>query len=265
MRDPHVKSLRYRVLSSEDVTFDQPPPVEWDTDDFHMILEDNVATFEMQRHYPSEEAAREAVEPNLRRWQLEAALRSNRVEIQFDFDAAEITDRDPPPPGSTQVIAVTAIGSAEMFGAVKVHVTRNHYPDPPGNFAVSPDVESMWSRYQQYLDGREPLASMAYFCLTAVEGSTGIPRGARPEASRRYRISERVLSKLGDLTSNVGSERTARKLPPPTGRRDHTGQEIAWIEAAVKALIRRMGEYAYDPTHTWPQVTMKDQDLPPLP
>jgi hypothetical protein len=137
------------------------------------------------------------------------------------------------------------------------------YPDIPGNFVLSPDVESMWNRYQGYLDGREPLASMAYFCLTTVDGSTGIRRGKRPAASRRYGISEDVLRKLGDLTSNVGSERTARKLPPPTGRRDHTGQEIAWIEAAVRASIRRLGEFAYDPARPWPQITMKD--LPQLP
>jgi hypothetical protein len=30
----------------------------------------------------------------------------------------------------------------------------------------------------------------------------------------------------------------------------------AWIEAAVRALVRRAGEYAADPTRALPRVTM---------
>jgi hypothetical protein len=263
MRDPHVKSLRYLLRPSEGVTFDQPPALEWDTDDFHMILENNVATFEMQRHYPSKEAARQAVERYLRAWHIDMALRLSSPDFNCEFETAEMIDRDPPPPGTSQTIYAEAAMAGASALSAKAHVTKKQYPEPPRTFVLSSDAESMWNRYQRYLDGREPLASMAYFCLRTVEGSTGIRRGARPEASRRYGISERVLSKLGDLTSNVGSERTARKPPPLTGRRDHTQQEIAWIEAAVKASIRRLGEFAYDPARAWPQITM--EDLPQLP
>jgi hypothetical protein len=142
---------------------------------------------------------------------------------------------------------------------IDIHVTTTRYPDPPGNFVLSPEVETMWVRFLGYHAGREPLASMGYFCLTVV----GESAGGRRLASRQYSIAEDVLRKLGELTSTVGSEKTARKLPPPSRRRVHTGQEIAWIEAAVKALIRRMGEYASDRTRAWPRVTMTQ--LPQLP
>jgi hypothetical protein len=260
MRDPHVESLRYRLRPSEGVTFDQPPPVQWDTDDFHMILEDNVATFEMQRHYPSEEAAREAVEAHLRTWQIDMALRSGSPEFGCEFETSDIMDRDPPPPGTPQVIDVKAAIAIAAVMSPTVHVTKKQYPEPPKAFVRSWHVETMWVRFQDYLDGGgEPLNSMAYFCLTVVEDSA---RGRR-SASRDYSIAEGVLRKLGELTSTVGSEKTARKMPAPDRRRPHSPQEIAWVEAAVKALIRRMGEIAYDPARAWPQITMKD--LPQLP
>ena len=258
MRDPHVESLRYLLRPSEDVTFDQPPPIEWDTDDFHMRLENGVAIFEMRRHYPSKEAAQQAVEAYLRTWEIDAALGSNRAEIHFDFDSAEIIDRDPPPPGTTQVICA---GSIVATGKLSMVVTRARYPDIPSNFVLSPDVESIWNRYQGYLDGRELLTTMGYFCLTVVEASTGKKSGRRSAASKDYSIEDGVLNKLGYLSSEVGNVGTARKMPRVP--RDHTPQETAWIEAAVKKLIRRMGEYAYDQNFDWPQITMKN--LPELP
>jgi hypothetical protein len=258
MRDPHVNSLRYRIVPSEDVTFDQPPPIEWDTDDFHMRLENGVATFEMLRHYPSKEAARQAVEGYLRAWHIDMALRLSSPDFNCEFETAEMIDRDPPPPGTPQIIyAETAMAGASALSA-KAHVTKKRYPEPPKTFAVSPDVESMWNRYQGYLDDREPLTTMAYNCWTVVQR-----RESLSEASRRYRISKPVIRKLKQLSSAVGTEQTARKALPPDQRRPHTPEEIAWVEAAVKALIRRMGQVAHDSAFPWPQVTMKN--LPHLP
>jgi hypothetical protein len=262
MRDPHVQSLRYRVIPPDGIIFDNPPPVQWNTDDFHLTLLDDIATLEMQTHYPSEEDARQGVETYLHRWEMKTTLRLGTSGFHFEFRSAEIIDRDPPPPGSPQIIHVPVAVVYVSALPPTISVTSRKYPDPPVDFAVSPDVESMWNRYQRYVDGRERLTEMAYFCLTVVETSTREKKGARRAASKRYSIEEDLLKKLGHLSSEVGNVETARKMPRRP--RDHTGQEIAWIEAAVKALIRRMGEYAYDPTHTWPQVTMKDQDLPPL-
>jgi len=37
-----------------------------------------------------------------------------------------------------------------------------------------------------------------------------------------------------------------------------TPPEKAWVEAVVRTLIQRVGEYAYDPTAKAPQITMAD-------
>ena len=46
------------------------------------------------------------------------------------------------------------------------------------------------------------------------------------------------------------------------GFRPHSPAEIAWMEAAVKLLIQRAGEWAADRQAKWPQLTM--EDLPNL-
>ena len=54
MNDPHVEKLVYQVETGERLNFQDPPPIEDETDTFHMILEDGVATFSMKEHYPTE-------------------------------------------------------------------------------------------------------------------------------------------------------------------------------------------------------------------
>lgn len=127
---------------------------------------------------------------------------------------------------------------------------------------MSPDVDTMWHRYEGYLEGREPLAAMAYACLTLLEASAGGRDRARNGAANRYRIEVDVLQTLGRLSSSVGDKETARKFKGLSERRPHTGAERAWMEAAVKALIRRAGEWAFDPGASRPQITMSD--LPKL-
>jgi hexokinase len=41
-----------------------------------------------------------------------------------------------------------------------------------------------------------------------------------------------------------------------------TLKQREWLEAAVRALIKRAGQYAADPNKAWPEIT--NSDLPPL-
>ncbi len=71
-----------------------------------------------------------------------------------------------------------------------------------------------------------------------------------------------VLDMLGRLTTTLGDEIEARKLGPQSQLRAPTDQEVRWIEAALRLLIRRAGQYAADPQRDWRQLTMAD--LPKL-
>jgi hypothetical protein len=121
------------------------------------------------------------VEPRLRAWELAHALKQGHPEFRFDFEDAETIDRDPPPPrepGSPQVVEIGLASEINVAGSLGVKVTRAAYPEPPTDFAVDPDVETLSQRWQGYLAEREPLQAMAYFCLTLFELRGGGRRGA---------------------------------------------------------------------------------------
>ncbi len=112
----------------------------------------------------------------------------------------------------------------------------------------------MYLRYKAYRKKRETLASMAYMCLTIFEASAG----GRKEAARQYNIANAVLDKLGKLTATKGNREEARKFPKDGKFDPLRPKEKEWIVSVIKELIRRAGEYAYDPNAKVRQLSMKD-------
>lgn len=220
MRDPHVVKLQYRLDSAEGVTFRDPPAVEWSLPAFDCKLTDDVLICRTTDHFVSATAARAVVEPFLRSWELHVALQHGRREMSFIFEDAEIVDRDPPTgsPKHVQAKIVEEIGFGDDF--ILAEFSRREYHLPPDRFRVSPDVETMWHRYQGYREGREPLQGMAYFCLTALTGLAGGGKGARKKAADLVRVDEAVLRTLGHLTSARGDKNIWTE-----GRRDRNAAD----------------------------------------
>ena len=97
---------------------------------------------------------------------------------------------------------------------------------------------------------------MAYFCLTFIVTISG----GRKFADVHYIVEFDILCVLGRLTSSRGDEKTARKIKKGSGLSPLSPKEITWIETAIKALIRRVGECS-------PRVTLaklKMSDLPTM-
>lgn len=255
--DYHVVAMTYSVKSTEDVTYDAPPPVEFETDEAHFRLVDAKLTCQLNVHFSTAEEARAVVNPVLRAWELDADLRLGNGVLRFQYEDAEIVDRTPQPPGTVRGHVLFA-GVGEMVVAVaaaSAHVTRRAYPAPPGDFRITPDVATLSQRYQGYLEGREPLFAMAYFCLTVLETTAG----GRPQAARTFNIHKSVLRKLGELTSDRGDPRSARKMPTPATP-PLSGAEDAWIQETIKQIIWRVGDQRS--LANLPPITMVD--LPPL-
>lgn len=78
----------------------------------------------------------------------------------------------------------------------------------------------------------------------------------RKQAASIYAIHYDVLSKIGDLSTNRGTELTARKADPAGTFHDLAGAEKLWLEAAVRRIIQRMGEHASGAPLV--QITMAD-------
>lgn len=260
MRDPHVESLRYRLKTSETTIYKNPPAVKFTRNEFECHLNDGVLTCHMREHYPTVGEARRVVGDFLRSWEIKTALELGRGEMRFQFEDSHVIDRNPPPPGSSEFVHVSASGVMKFTGSAisELRITRSKYPDPPTFFTVTPDVETLWQRYNNYLDGKELLLSMANFCLTLVENKAGKKgkKGKRDSAADLFEIDKPILKMLGNLTANRGDSMTARKVPEKGDLIPLSGKEIEWIKAAVKIIIRRMGEHAN--IQSAQRITMKD-------
>jgi hypothetical protein len=258
MRDPHVVALRYRLETDSSLTFDNPQPRDHDYNEFSLHLADGTLTCAMKAHYASAHEARAVVDPVLRAWEIDVALQRGSGVLWFVFEQAEIVDRDPPPPGSPRTIDLSTQLTTKSALSAGASLSWREYPPPPARFTVSPDVETLWHRYEGYVQGREPLLSMVSACLTWL---TAQVRG-RANVAKTYAIDLAVLRKLDDFAANLGDERTARKFHARSERREPTAPEAAWINAAIRMIIHRVGEHAADPTA--PLSTLGMSDLPPL-
>jgi len=194
MQDAHVEKVFYEARESDTDKFKDSDPVEDDTDAFHFNLtkqgERIVVTFLMKEHFATAEAARAVTDEYLRALEVKAALveYGGRHVLHFDYVGADVVDRIPadvvdrsiPPTDGIQALSGEATGTSTASGMLTM--TRPPplpLPSPPGAFKWTPDVETLWNRYQQYVNGHERLLTMAYFCLTTVERYAGLAAGAK--------------------------------------------------------------------------------------
>jgi hypothetical protein len=255
--DPHVKTLFYRLEFDGPAMFSGTAPFKVDTAAFRVSYAGRTLAVEMIEHHATAESAHAAVQPYLRAWEIDDALTLGRPQISFRFDRAVLIDRDPPSPseaGVPRIVETIGIASSEKFGSGTVTMSRP-FPRPPTGFVASADVETLFERWRGFLAGREPLPGMAYFCLTVVE----MYGAQRADAAKHFAVARNVLTNIGRLCAS-GDPSTARKAsatPTPL-----TASETAFLEAAVRALIRRVGEVAASPGGSFAEITMAD--LPQL-
>lgn len=255
MKDPHIVALHYRLESIKGVSYDSPPAVRVHFSAFQGELANGFFIAQMLQHYPSETDARVPVDDFLRPWEISTGVYFGRGEISFRFVRSDVVDRAPPEPGVIRAFVRAALPGLAAIGQVSTHVTRREYPPPPAQFAVDPIVETLWRRYEGHIAGREPIFSMAYFCLTEVERAAG----SRRDAAHKFTIDLKVLSTLGELSTARGDATEARKAVGQSPR-PASGAEIAWLQATVRALVQQAARVASGVAPL--RLTMSD--LPPL-
>ncbi|MBI5193322.1 MAG: hypothetical protein HZA08_07775 [Nitrospirae bacterium] len=253
MNDPHVESLYYALATNESTDYAKAEPLEKEADDFRVIIDKKGATFYMKKHFATAAEAHAVVDPFVQKWEVIATLERSINEFNLVYKTTNIIDRNPlPDTGAVLQLAATDIiilGSRVAFIA-----SRGKFPEPPSDFSLSPDAETLYIRYKGYMQGRETLTAMAYSCLTILTASAG----NRDESAAKYNISMRILNRLANLCTEKGDKFEARKAPKDGQYIPLTHQERTWIESAVKIFIRRLGEWAYNPNAQLTQITMKD-------
>ena len=212
----------------------------------------------MKRHFANIAEATAVVDSFIREWEFEATLKGRPHAFKFNRDNWHIVDRNPilDPP---LALSVSAEFHGDLLGTLSAGVDLGPLsPSPPTwNVTLTPDVSSMYERYRGYRDGREPLTSMAYFCLTVLEASASPGKGEprRPAAACQYRVAFDVLDRIGKLTAEKGGSQ-ARKAEG-LGY-ELTNVESRFLEDAVKAILRRAAELARDPLASHDEIRLCD-------
>ena len=259
MNDPHVAALIYSIKHDRTVKYDDAPPIKREEPEFSIKVEDKRVRLEFKTDYATEDAALKAIGPYIRTWELEAALAGRPGQFELMFERAEVVDRNPPPPTPGVLhLSAHAILPALTSQVTLLVTNPKPYPPPPSGVTLDaddPDVLTMFHRYQGYLEDREPLPSMAFFCLSMLEKY--LCRG-RPKAAAKYGIDLEVLKDVGNLTANKGGPAAARKAQKEGIGNPLTMEEIRFLTQAVKAMIRRVAEVAHDPDQSRPQITKAD-------
>ena len=255
MNDPHVVALEYRIEHGPAIDWSRAAPLNIEEDSFDVRAENGRIRFSLKEHYASEDEARLVVEADyIPNWEFHVGLVRGPNAFRLRFDSAEIVDRNPSPGPPT-------LRAHASFGPItaKADLARKPraFPDPPrAGIRRSPDVDSMFRRYMGYLEGREPLSAMAYFCLTVLEKMGG----SRSKAAVRFGISENVLDRIGKLSATKGGP-SARKAIGSSA--PHTPEDERFLKSAIQTLIRRVAEVEFGPDSKRDKILVANIGLSP--
>ena len=268
MNDPHVVALVYRVEHGDTVNYDNPAPLNLETSGFRLTVEDKQARFELKNDYATAVGARKDIEDYIRKWEFDACLEFNDPDyFRLKFDRSEIEDRNPLPP-TLGVREVSGHVSGMLKGSSSGTVIRvaNRYPLPPSNLSFDPNDPNtvmMYQRYMGCLQRRELLPGMAQFCLTVLENSALTPEEQgerkisrkRQAAANMYEIEDKVLMKIGDICAKKGGQE-ARKEEGVANPLEES--ERRFLKQAVKKMIRRAAQRAYDADKNLPKILLSE-------
>lgn len=233
MKEPKVDFLSYRVRFAPGIKIESPESLAFDTPQFHGTLDQTRLQLDPKARFVSERAARDAIEPLLRAWEIQISLLAGAPVFTFEFGSIRFIDEANP----TESGYFLDHGQIELgLNAFEIYRLKK-FPPPPTDFASTPDIETLWLRYRMYKLRQEPLQSMAYFCFTVLTARRGLVA-----AARHFHVEKRVLRKLSEISTTTGDNATARKRT--TQLRPPTAGERQWLEAIVPALIKQMGQVA---------------------
>lgn len=267
MNDPHVAALHYWVEHDESVSYDNAEALNYEDELVEVRLEKGELTLRPKEHYASAHEARGAFEGFIRNWEFKSAVEAGSRQFELRYLDADVIDRnpDPPPPG-----VVTGSARPVRFridvSKARGTVGKPNYPSPPGRLELdssNPAALAMLSRLDRYHQGRETLAAMSYFCITAMwDSAKAATRTTNAKEAVRgyYAITPNLQGKVADLSTNKGGSE-ARKSDGL--QQEFTDEERRFLLAAIQAFTRRVAERAANPSASLKMLTLADMPPPP--
>jgi hypothetical protein len=251
VNDPHVEVLNYEFISlNESHDFTAAEPWSGRLGDFDCRLETGHLEATPNKHFVSEAAARQELEPHLRAWELQAELQDD-LRVCFRFSSARVVDRRLT--AGSVTVAVATVEAAGAVEAARVTVGHSTYPAPAaGPLAASPLVNELLGWIRDLRAGHRMLV-IAYLILTRLE----FEYGGRRWAASALHVEPSVLSMLGRLS--VKNDPVERRKVKGTAD-PLTETEKQWIRAVLPRLIFQAAAAAANAQP--PRLTMTD--LPAL-
>ena len=250
MNDPHVVALIYDIEHDSTIDYSRAPSLTKELDKFTVKICGEQVRLEPKDHYASVEEALIPATDFVGNWELDVVLQTQPGQFSLVFNRPEIIDRNP-----TQGIARISAHFRTGIPSVRatLRVATSAYPEPPSQLTLDHDdnnVVLLLNRYSNYRKGREPLASMAYFCSTML--SERLPTGET--RAKKLNVSRKLHTKIRKLSSRQGGPMGARKWDATAV--DLNASEVTFLEQAVKLIIRRVAEVARDETQQLPPITL---------
>ena len=251
MNDPHVVALIYKIVHDPTVHYDNAEPIKYEADDFSVKVKDEIVCFEMKKHCASEKEAQTICNEYIQAWEVSAGLALVPSAFNLKYDDIEIMDRVPTSEASKLELRDRLKIDDGLHRIIRSY-NYDHYPTPAPEIKVTPDVRSMYDRFQGYRSGKEPLASMAYFCLTVLESSVG-RKERRKKVAKNYYIEQSILEEIARLSTNKGGKNARKAIGLGNG---FTDQERCFLEKAIKTIILRVGEKAKSSSQSLPIISL---------
>jgi hypothetical protein len=219
-----VERVTYTLEVSPYVDYSTALPVELTVDGFTLRLENQTLTATPTEEFPTEQAAREALEPFLKSWEIKADLVDGTL-FRFHFQSCSVVQTDTQ--GRTH--HVTANERSHMTDMV-VALSRDTFPEPaPYDLSDSRLVQDLLRCVKDAREGGYLLVN-GYLLLTRLE----FEYAGKPGASAAIGVAVQVLRKLGELSS-VNDPVLRRKAKGP--ERPLSDAEKAWLGAALPRIV----------------------------
>jgi hypothetical protein len=235
MKKPYVEWLRYRLEIDGGNDYSSVEPLKHVTDRFILTLDDHMLNAKPTVRYRTVAKAREALEPVLRVYEINSSLQRDSEEFRFQFKDFNLCGA---PPNEEE--AEKGVGPWASTNA-RTRARRETYPAFPEHFELTPEVETLWTRWRSYHQGREKLLPMAYFCLTVLEYRAELQYAEgkkRANAADLFTIDKDILDKIGELSTTRGDRSSARKVVREL--KELAADEKQWLLVCIPKLIEHV-------------------------
>jgi hypothetical protein len=228
---PRVASLTYRIASDEPHEYAEGAQLDGGLQDFAFRLRHRTAEFSPLVRFANEADARAALEPQLRAWELEVALRNGCGALAFEFLTAQV-ERAPPRPG---VVEIRGQAMMVFGGSAPMKITWNQHPAPPAAFAIDECVATLGELYLRARETPSMLLYLAYSATTCLE----FYYGGLASARKHLAIAVNVFKKVNELANTRGMGADARKFYDGHPRAPLSPGEQDWLMRMLEAIVRR--------------------------